>query len=102
MAKQKSVVLKLNGKPLEIVVLPVSLVKLKAFLDGAPQDELFTYEEVSKRVGVAPQTIKNLCNRFSEMVSYRSGRKGVQIYFGNPAAIREYERQKEAAEAGAL
>lgn len=85
--------LKLGGRPLDLNPLPPSAVKLKAFLDKAPADELFTTADLAAKTRI-PVLAQNP-NLFKMLDAYRS-KLGNRMLWGNPRAIAELKRQVAA------
>jgi hypothetical protein len=85
------VVLKLNGKPLQLHPPTPTEVKIKGFLDKAPTDELYSSTELAKKAGVARSMVCDTGNR-DQFKGY-SARLGQIRYWGNPKAIIELLKQ---------
>ena len=86
--------LKLNGKVFEKHLSPLT-IKVKAFLDKSPADEIFTIQEMALRAGVDPTSIR-VCSFFGspELKDYNV-KANTNRYWGNPKAIAELMRQIE-------
>lgn len=83
--------LKLNGKPL--VLRPESPIigEIKKLLDKAPADELFTVQEVARKLGSGYHYVSDQSNR-EELAAYTL-RVGKVRYWGHPRAIVELKKQ---------
>lgn len=83
------IALKLNGKPLDLSPKSPAADKLKAYLDKAPADEVFTQEKVAKDAGIyvgALPVAKDKLDGYSHMI-------GRYRYWGNPKAIKALREQ---------
>lgn len=92
------VLLKCNGKPLELNAPSLPLSNLKALLDKGKHDEVFIGEDIAQRIGIKPKTLRALAGEYSRsMPGYstkvRNGRGHIIRYWGHPKAIAELERQ---------
>ena len=84
--------LKLNGK--EVFTLhrtPAPVLKLIAFLDKQPTDEIYTTDEIVKRVTVSARDYRT--SPELEKYVYKIGQ---QNYWGNPRAIAALREQVNA------
>ena len=84
--------LKLNGKPFTVGGPSPSSLKVKAFLESLPQDELLTGREVAKRTGMSQGRVKLVGCDWPELkhkVLHTN-------FYGSPKAIAELRRQLEA------
>ena len=86
--------LKLNGKVFEKHLSPLT-IKVKAFLDKSPADEIFTIQEMALRVGVDPTSIRYANFYNSPTLKDYNVKANTNRYWGNPKAIAELMRQIE-------
>ena len=82
-----AITLKLNGKAFDLNTPSPTETKLKAFLDKAPADEIYTVSELCRRAGIGSSTLgRYRTAEYSAIV-------GKSRYWGNPKAIAELLRQ---------
>jgi len=94
--KQPTVNLKLDGERLTVKQTSPLLRRIKAFLDAAPPDELFTPQNLARRVGCCDDRIAHYTSS-PELHGY-SLPFGNRRYWGKPCAVAELRRQKENPE----
>lgn len=83
--------LKLNGKLLNLHPPSIIVSRIAEFLDKSPHDELFTTEELAKRVAIGSQRpTQNAKNPALAAYSLLTGRNR---YWGNPKAIAALREQ---------
>lgn len=87
------ITLKINGKPFERNVAGPAILKLKAFLENAPKDELFTSDELQARVGIGEQTLLRAFR--AGVISPEKHRQLIRkkFLYGSAAAIAELRSQ---------
>ena len=82
-----AITLKLNGKAFDLNAPSPAETKLKAFLDKAPADEIYTLLEICRRAGIGSSTLgRYRPAEYSAIV-------GKYRYWGNPKAIAELLRK---------
>ena len=87
--------LKLNGKVFEKHLSPLT-IKVKAFLDKSPDDEIFTIQEMALRARVVDPTSVRCANFYnSPTLKDYNVKANTNRYWGNPKAIAELMRQIE-------
>lgn len=91
MAQKQAVQLKLDGKPLSLRRVSPTEIKIKTFLMAAPKDELFSSLQLCSIIGVNIRTIREFS--FSQELEGLSVKIQTNRYWGNPAAIAEFQRQ---------
>jgi hypothetical protein len=81
-----AIILKLNGKPFDLCHPRPTEVKIRAFLDQAPADEIFKIE--------GSQLNMKACGKeYAESLPTYTARVGGARYWGNPKAIAELLRR---------
>jgi len=86
--------LKLNGKPLDLNPLTPSAQKVKAFLDKAPADELFTTAELAQKARAG--RVEDQTQIFTRSLPAYWERVSNRVLWGNPKAIAELRKQVAA------
>lgn len=88
--------LKLNGKGFDLKNAGGVMMRLQAFLDAAPTDELFDSMELAQRVETDRNNLTSGSIARNPKLSAYSARIGSARYWGNPKAIAELKRQTQA------
>ena len=86
------VTLKIHGKSPAAFEIPPLILKIKAFLDKLPPDELYASNELTKAVGCST-VVKQLIYWGHPILKGYSHRIRQVRYWGNPKAIAELVRQ---------
>jgi len=94
--RQPAVSLKLDGERLVVKQSSPLLRRIKAFLDAAPPDDLFTMQKLARLIPCCDSRIAHYTSS-PELQGY-SLPFGNRRYWGNPHAVAELRRQKENPE----
>lgn len=81
--------LKLNGKPFEIRPPAPSIEQIRTFLDAQPEDDLFSFSEMTARMGAGKDSLIQAGKVLHEYTRLYKQRR----YWGNPKAIVELNRR---------
>ncbi|MGA7887643.1 MAG: hypothetical protein WCA44_18060 [Acidobacteriaceae bacterium] len=87
--KALPVPLKLNGKAFDPKAAAAPAERIRALLDGAPADELFSQAELVRKLSIA----QSLASGASAPLAAYTATAGRRRYWGNPRAIAELRRQ---------
>lgn len=82
-------VLKLNGKPLDLSPKSPGVEAVRLFLDKLPQDEVLTTDVLVKRA----KTSSSTCTKAKQNMAGYSLVVGRNCYWGHPKAIQALKKQ---------
>jgi hypothetical protein len=88
-----AIILKLNGKPFDLCHPRPTEVKIRAFLDQAPADEIFTNSDLAIKIEGSQLNMKACGKEYAESLPTYTARVGGARYWGNPKAIAELLRR---------
>ncbi len=86
--------LKLDGKKFEINPMCEPLRKIFEVLDVSPHDELYSSEELNRKIGCGPTYVQHHVTNDPRFAAY-SFRIKMRRYFGHPKAILALRKQIE-------
>jgi hypothetical protein len=84
--------LKLDGKPFTERPLTPTQSKIKALLDKAPIDEIYSAAELARKLQAPINTIIDQGGKVPDSLVSYTARTGKSRYWGNPKAIAEFLR----------
>lgn len=89
--------LKLNGKPLEMLAIPRGVLRIKAFLEKLPDNELLDSRQLAVRAGYSTRVISSNYGPHDALKGLRAKIRypSVKVAWGNSRTIKELSKRGE-------